>query len=114
MECASKKDYSNLLSANIISHVTPIIMDDLFSFAKKDPAAKLNPLFILKNYTSFAAVLHYRIARWIYEYKEKEYVDNLLPVLLSKRGKLLSGAEIHFRSQILVIDLFLIMALERL
>gem|GEM_PF-574026 len=100
MECANKKDYLNLLSANSVSHVAPIIIDDLLSFAKKDPAAKLNPLFILKSYTSFSAVLHYRVAHWIYQYKEKEYIDNLLPALLSKRGKLLSGAEIHFRSQI--------------
>lgn len=101
--CANNEDYLILVIDKGIENIIDKIYDDLLSFSKKDPAAEENPLYILKTYTSFSAVLHYRIANWVYEkFKDnKIYLSNpFLPALLSRRGKVLSGAEIHFKCKI--------------
>jgi len=94
LECASRKDFQSLKKSNFLNEIIPIVLDDLLAFSKKDPAAKNNPIYILKSYTSFSAVLHYRISNWIYKkYSiiKEDSLDNLLPNLLLRRGKLLSG-----------------------
>lgn len=103
LECASKEDYLQLARAEVLELIVPKIEDDLLAFASKDPAAQFDPVFILKNYTSFSAVLHYRLANWIFKNRHVSYlrkIDPHLPGSLSRRGKLLSGAEIHYRSHI--------------
>ncbi|GAB3377663.1 hypothetical protein GCM10027514_15260 [Azotobacter armeniacus] len=84
--------------------------EDLISFAKKDPASGRDPAFIARTYTSYSAVLHYRIANWLYRNDlgfQTSISDQSLPAMISRRGKLMSGAEIHFKSEIgarLIID----------
>lgn len=75
------------------------ILDDLLAFTQKDPASKGNPRNILYGYTSYKATLYYRIAHSIlsvnidnFFFSEKKYQYALM---LSAKGKLLSGAEIN-------------------
>lgn len=75
------------------------ILGDLLAFAQKDPAAKGEPRNILYGYTSYKAILYYRIAHSIllintdnFSFNEKKYQYALM---LSAKGKLLSGAEIN-------------------
>ncbi|MGO3132732.1 MAG: serine O-acetyltransferase [Alcaligenes sp.] len=103
LECASQDDYPQLAKANILELTSPKIEEDLLAFSSKDPASQFDPVFILKHYTSFSAVLHYRLANWIFKNRSipcLRRIDSHLPGALSRRGKLLSGAEIHYRSHI--------------
>lgn len=102
-ECASRTDYEKLKKMDAIQNIAPRVLDDLLSFSKRDPASRSDPLTILKTYTSFSETLHYRIANWIYTKRHKFpslISDEHLEAKVSRRGKLLSGAEIHFRSRI--------------
>ncbi|SDV50744.1 serine O-acetyltransferase [Chitinasiproducens palmae] len=76
--------------------------DDLAAYVRRDPAAG-DPTRVAQACTSFRAVLHYRLARaWLdgcdpgIDRQEAE----TLAALLSCRGKLLSGAEIHPHARI--------------
>ncbi|HRK84993.1 MAG TPA: serine O-acetyltransferase [Alcaligenes faecalis] len=103
LECASREDYVRLMKTDVMETLATQVGDDLLAFTDKDPAAKSDPIFILKTYTSFSAVLHYRISHWIHKTNMaggSSCVDDSLPGLLSRRGKMLSGAEIHFGSEI--------------
>lgn len=81
-----------------IRRLKELITADLKSFSQRDPAARNEPKNILFGYTSFDAVLHYRLAHAVYNsnlprnlYKEKyQYA-----LSISAKGKLKSGAEIH-------------------
>jgi len=98
MSCADKKDLMYLSISDLMHDVTSAVVDDLVSFSEKDPASGHNPHLILESYTSFMAILHYRIAHSI---EQKSHLKNtFLAAHLSKRGKLLSGAEIHSRCKI--------------
>ncbi len=77
--------------------------EDAVAFANKDPAARGKPETVIASYTSFKAVLHYRLAHALLS-------AGTLPggtadsepyaMLVSSRGKLLSGAELHPRCRI--------------
>lgn len=101
--CANRIDHAKLTRIDAVDHIAENVTEDLSSFSRKDPSANSDPLDILKTYTSFSATLHYRISNWIYKRiknNETKVVDTSLPAQISRRGKLLSGAEIHFRSEI--------------
>ncbi len=70
-------------------------LQDFTAFLSKDPACNYNPN-ILIQYTSYKAVLHYRIANHVLNnYQELEIAH-----AISNRGKFLSHAEIHPASTI--------------
>lgn len=76
-----------------------IILNDATAYSKKDPASRDCLLSILQAYTSFKATLHYRIANFIYKSicsEDKHHFS----LLISNRGKMLSGAELHYKSDI--------------
>jgi|EBPBio282013_DNA_FD.fasta_scaffold00294_6 serine O-acetyltransferase len=103
LECASREDYIRLTHFGALHDVVQQISDDLIAFSNKDPASKFDPHLILRTYTSFPAVLHYRLAHWIdtqFCSGAANLFDPSLPAFLSKRGKMISGAEIHFKSKI--------------
>ena len=103
LECASRDDYALLSKIGVVENTSSRITEDLIAFSEKDPAARSDPYLILKTYTSFSAVLHYRIANWVENHalsQDALPLDTSLPALLSRRGKMMSGAEIHFRSVI--------------
>ncbi|MEM9523601.1 MAG: serine acetyltransferase [Pseudomonadota bacterium] len=77
------------------------VYDDAASFARKDPATGHDIRNIFLAITSYQAVLHYRISHWLlhvlgHEGSGVEPRDaELYALLVAKRGKLLSGADIH-------------------
>lgn len=109
LECCSVDEFNELKRTLLIGCVTKQAHEDLSVFARKDPTAGRDPLFIARTYTSYAAVMHYRLAHWIYLNATKpcNSLKQSLAGIISRRGKMLSGAEIHFRSSIgarLIID----------
>ncbi|WP_018652099.1 serine O-acetyltransferase [Actinobacillus capsulatus] len=91
------RDLFNVLDRNFLIKK---ILDDLLAFSRKDPASKGEPKNILYGYTSYKAILYYRIAHAIFlltdfedfTFQEKKYQYALM---LSAKGKILSGAEIN-------------------
>lgn len=80
-----------------------LIIDDLDAFSKRDPAAKNEPRNILFGYTSFSAILHYRLAHAIINTNMPKEFDQLkyqYALFISSKGKLQSGAEIHPAAQV--------------
>lgn len=99
MECCSNKLYNKFKYGEIIDDLKTTCIHDLITFARKDPSAGSEIEVLARTSTSYTAVLHYRIAHWIYQNLQAPE-KTMLAALLSRRGKLLSGAEIHFRCYI--------------
>ncbi|QIQ73088.1 serine O-acetyltransferase [Pseudomonas coronafaciens] len=109
LECCSVDEFNELKKTPLIECVTQQAHEDLIMFASKDPAAGSDPLFIARTYTSYAAVMHYRLASWVNLNAAQLCIfrNQSLAAVISRRRKMLSGAEIHFRSRIgarLIID----------
>ncbi|MFG0408561.1 serine O-acetyltransferase [Pseudomonas sp. NY5710] len=102
LECCSIEEFETLKQTDVIERVAEQAHDDLLAFASKDPAAGRDLVFIARTYTSYSAVLHYRLAHWVYRHGASVYGagGQCLAAMISRRGKMLSGAEIHFRSRI--------------
>lgn len=94
-ECCSPA-YVRLVNASeMIGEVLEALMEDARAFATKDPASKGDPFRIVQTYTSFRAVLHYRVAHaMVYTPAVADQASSYAS-LISSRGKLLSGAELH-------------------
>lgn len=90
---AKVSDHSAYLS--LIDH----IFEDAMAYCRKDPASRHCIRGILQGYTSFKATLHYRIAHFIYKCVQHEESDHSA-LLISNRGKILSGAELHYKCEI--------------
>ncbi|WP_341317362.1 hypothetical protein WN982_39445 [Paraburkholderia sp. IMGN_8] len=77
---------------------------DLQAFAAKDPASRGRIHDIAFGYSSYKAVLHYRLVRALNEMvaddNDATREIESVAALVSSRGKLLSGAEIHPRRYI--------------
>lgn len=104
-ECC-QPEYVRQIDRTPLLHDTALeLADDADAFASKDPASGGDPLRIIQTYTSFKALLHYRLAHKM-DLQFAEDDDDLyrdLPLyasLVSSRGKLLSGAELHLRCKI--------------
>lgn len=76
-----------------------VIFEDATAYSNKDPASRACLFSILQGYTSFKATLHYRIANFIYKQIDVEEKHHF-SILISNRGKILSGAELHYKSDI--------------
>lgn len=89
-ESVFNSDFTNLLNT---------VLADLFAFAQKDPAAKGELALIAKAYSSFQAVLHYRVAHWVVTQMTPAFniMAEEAALIISEKGKLLSGVEIHPR-----------------
>ncbi|WP_438395146.1 serine O-acetyltransferase [Caballeronia sp. DA-9] len=77
---------------------------DLEAFSMKDPASQGAATAIAFGYSSYKAVVHYRLAHALLlmaPANQAELIEfHANAMLISCRGKLMSGAEIHIRSQI--------------
>jgi serine O-acetyltransferase len=98
-------DFVTQLERTLLLHDTVLeLIEDVDAFASKDPASGGDPLCIIQTYTSFKAILHYRLAYKLNRHffkNEFQYRDlPLYASLISSRGKLLSGAELHHRCRI--------------
>jgi serine O-acetyltransferase len=101
-ECCHPKTINLILSDSIFSDVVCQSCDDLTVFSKKDPAARFDPNIVATHYSSYKAVLHYRLSHALLVLSgtgdNKALAD--CARIVSTRGKLLSGAEIHHYSSI--------------
>lgn len=71
-----------------ISKIVQLCLDDLITFAKKDPSSNGDIFYIFETYKSYQAVLYYRIAHSLQE-KEKFYYARKL----SEEAKTLTGSK---------------------
>lgn len=102
-ECCPAEVVGAAEGAPWLERTLRLCSEDATAFANKDPAARGKPETVITSYTSFKAVLHYRLAHALLS-------TGTLPgcasdgepyaMLVSSRGKLLSGAELHPRCRI--------------
>jgi serine O-acetyltransferase len=100
-ECCPPEYIRKVELSPLLDEVISELVNDALAFANKDPAGDGDPLFIIQSYASFKAILHYRLAHKLARY----YIEGQdqyrgLPMyssIVSNRGKLLSGADIHYR-----------------
>ncbi len=97
-ECCPPTFINSVATDSLLQSIKHELVEDATSFSTKDPAATGDVMRVVQAYTSFRAVLHYRLAhRLDREIKENSLNngENIYPALISSRGKLLSGAELH-------------------
>lgn len=103
-ECCPPDAIRVLRRTRAIDQAVVAATEDLNAFASKDPAASGDVFRILHTYTSFKAVLHYRLAHAIETLNDGciAHLDqaSLYAPLISARGKMLSGAELHHKCKI--------------
>lgn len=99
MECCPPALVKFITRHPLFRQARTLAVEDLRAFTEKDPASHGRAGDIAYGYTSFKAVLHYRLAHMLFQAHTKggphrqELRDAVM--LISLRGKLLSGAEIH-------------------
>jgi len=104
MECCSPRFVDKTICHPCFEHAIREAEKDLDAFARKDPASHGSMEAIALGYTSYKAVAHYRLAHAMISMvpasdAERSELDASV-FLISSRGKLMSGAEIHARCQI--------------
>jgi serine O-acetyltransferase len=104
MECCSPYFVDMVSCHPLFEWAVREVEEDLQAFAAKDPASRGSPDIIARSYSSFKAVAHYRLARALLTMTKSapigcaELLANVS--LISYRGKMMSGAEIHPHCQI--------------
>ncbi|MEG3976899.1 serine O-acetyltransferase [Microcoleus sp. herbarium8] len=101
----------SLEKKRLINDVSALIMADLCSCTKRDPAARESFEYVISSYLSFKAVMYYRIANALFyslasASNEQMYLQAIAR-RISEQAKLLTGIEIHPAASIgsgLVID----------
>lgn len=101
-DCCAPTVASEIKNHAGFSNVLNAAVNDLIAFSNKDPASRGSAELVAKGYTSYKAVLHYRLASWISKSFEDEFGHQAdeIAMVISSRGKLQSGAEIHHRCAI--------------
>lgn len=102
-ECCPAEVVGAAQGAPWLERTLRLCSEDAVAFTNKDPAARGKPETVITGYTSFKAVFHYRLAHALLSagavpgcaYDSEPYA-----LLVSSRGKLLSGAELHPRCRI--------------
>ncbi|MBM7125494.1 serine acetyltransferase [Dyella flava] len=106
MECCEPSLVRKVTNDMLFEAAVRASAEDLLAFAKKDPAAKGSLRAIAQGYSSFKAVAHYRLTNALCKGRcglNSSVDDGAIMAsidLLSYRGKMLSGAEIHPQSVI--------------
>lgn len=62
LECIAKEDAVEIFRRQDFYSVTQEVYENLKAFASRDPDSQRDLEFVAKNYTSYAAVLHYQLA----------------------------------------------------
>jgi serine O-acetyltransferase len=104
MECCSPRFVDKIVSHPCFESAIREAEKDLDAFALKDPASRGSMAAIALGYSSYKSVAHYRLARALMSMihasdADKAELDANVS-LISCRGTLMSGAEIHSRCQI--------------
>lgn len=102
VECCPPREALALVKGQALLRVAVELQEDAENFALKDPAAAGDAISVIQSYTSFKALMHYRLARALLEERAlvHERRAETYAALVSSRGKLLSGAELHHRCRI--------------
>jgi serine O-acetyltransferase len=104
MECCSPRFVDKVVCHPCFEFAIREAEKDLDAFASKDPASRGSMAAIAQGYSSYKAVAHYRLARALISLVHTSDADqaelDANVSLISCRGKLMSGAEIHSRCQI--------------
>jgi serine O-acetyltransferase len=101
-ECCSPSDANMIEHSIAYENAKHDLILDLEALSQKDPSTSKNLNILSQTNTSFSAVVHYRLAHNIFfgylklSNIQKEYYA----YLIFQRGKLKSGAEIHFKAKI--------------
>lgn len=101
-ECCSPEQCLTIITSRGFELACQLAYDDLIALSKKDPSANEDLHIIATSYSSYSAVLHYRLANVLLKEETilSPRLSNCYAALISQRGKLKSGAEIHYRAQI--------------
>jgi serine O-acetyltransferase len=102
-ECCPPEMVYFLNRSSVLETVALQCEEDAIAFASKDPAARGRSETVIASYTSFKAVAHYRLAHALVSivgFLDGDIGSELYAMLVSSRGKLLSGAELHPRCHI--------------
>ncbi len=101
-ECCPPAVASRLGQSRVLSLVAQALAQDAMAYAAKDPASGGRPEALVQAYTSFRAVLHYRLAHALHAGTQAAGLEEaaVFAPIISSRGKLLSGAEIDHRCTI--------------
>lgn len=100
LECCPPKISRYGRQEDWFNRVVENALADLLAFSEKDPAAGSEPERVVSGYSSFRAVAHYRLAHALTTDPEPHAAWGAMECatfgrLISCRGKLLSGAELH-------------------
>ncbi len=101
-ECCSPAHCSIIINSRTFDIACQQAHDDLLALSDNDPSAHRDLHIIATGYSSYSAVLHYRLASNLIlgaPILSRRLLD-CYAILISQRGKLKSGAEIHYRAQI--------------
>lgn len=102
-ECCAPDFITAVKATDILDTVVSCTSGDVTAFAAKDPASRGDAEFIARTYTSFKAVLHYRLAHALVDARHAPHLPadaDMQAGIISNRGKIHSGAEIHHRCTI--------------
>lgn len=102
-ECCPAEVVCAVDRSSWLMRTSDLCEEDALAFANKDPSARGKPETVIASYTSFKAVLHYRLAHALVAagtVSSCPFDSEPYAMLVSSRGKLLSGAELHPRCHI--------------
>ena len=102
-ECCPPEVVSYLQTSAVVDEARLALVGDAQAFARKDPASNGEVLKVIQTYTSFRAVLHCRLAHAMHaraEAAQDREAIALYASMISSRGKVLSGAELHHKCKI--------------
>lgn len=101
-ECCPPEHCLTLIDSPGVRAASRLAYGDLVALAEKDPSANRDLHVVATGYSSYSAVLHYRLAHSLLteESPLSPRLLNCYASLISQRGKLKSGAEIHHRARI--------------
>ena len=94
----STKEWDTLLPLipGILNAVGRLLLEDLTAYTLRDPASNGRSDIILSSYSSFKAILFYRLAHRVWHLDKVPWQQReIIAHKLSNKGKLLSGVEIH-------------------
>lgn len=101
-ECISSEHISTVIDSGAFAIAHNLAMEDLDAYASKDPASVGKKDIVAMSSLSYSAVLHYRLASALMTHQANipKKTLELYAAMITSRGKLKSGAEIHYSCKI--------------
>lgn len=93
-ECCPPGFINRLQKEGVLCRMKAPIVEDALAFALKDPAACQSPMHVLTGYTSFRALLHYRMAHTVFQHFPSDLEASTCCALISSRGLVTIGNDV--------------------